>query len=182
MNFIDIQLVSTTADEVDVSGGDVTVPADTQKSGGKTTGTWNCGKWTYDVTLRVTLVDSRGNHSIPQVYTMRCGVEEQEQVTLVLTSGTPPSKTSISPGAIPSTKTPALCANGSPLNTWTLTIVNKSNQAQSIKVDGKTYKIPAASKIEIYLSLNVAHAVVFGTNTINFSNDVPCGENTFTIP
>jgi hypothetical protein len=182
VNFIDYEVVSTTAENVAVQGGAVNVSAALQKSGGETTGTWNCGEWTYDVTLRATLIDSKGFRSITQLYTMRCGVKEQEKVTVVVATETPSSKVSQTPGAIPFTETPAKCANGSPSNTWTLTITNKSSQAKNIKIDGKTYQVPAASKIEVYLSLDIQHAVMFGTNTINFSNNVACGENTFNIP
>jgi hypothetical protein len=77
--------------------------------------------------------------------------------------------------------TPALCPNGSPTNTWTLTVVNPAGQEQSFSVDGESYTVPAGGTTDVYLSLNAAHPVTADGNTINYSNDQACGENTLTL-
>jgi hypothetical protein len=75
----------------------------------------------------------------------------------------------------------ATCPNGSPTTTWTLTVINPSGQEQSFSVDGKGYTVPAGGTTQVYLSLNVAHPVTADGNTINYSNDQACGENTLTL-
>jgi hypothetical protein len=87
----------------------------------------------------------------------------------------------LSPTWPATTATPALCPNGSPSNTWTLMVTNPTGQDQSFTVDGNNYTVPAGSSTQVYLSLNAAHPVTVDGNTINYSNDVACGENTLTL-
>jgi hypothetical protein len=69
---IDFQVVSATVSGLTVFGGSVDVPADVQKLGGVTTGTWTCGGGAYTVTLQAILTDLLGNKSKPFNYTIAC--------------------------------------------------------------------------------------------------------------
>jgi hypothetical protein len=66
------EVVSTTAKSVYVNDGPVNVSSPSQKSGAAIIGTWTCGTGNYEVTLRVTIIDQKGNASNPMQYTIRC--------------------------------------------------------------------------------------------------------------
>ena len=62
---------STSAGSLRVADGSIGAAARAQQSGAMVSGTWTCGG-TYDVTLRVVIIDRLGHKSAPVDYTMNC--------------------------------------------------------------------------------------------------------------
>jgi len=70
--WLHIELVRATVGGLEVADGTIRVPSQQQKQGATTTGRWNCGGDTYEVTLRATILDRAGNMSNAVEYTMNC--------------------------------------------------------------------------------------------------------------
>ena len=70
--YADYELISATTGNLSIKDGEVKVPAQEQRSGGKLTGVWNCGSERYEATLSVRLYDKAGNKSVPYEYTIAC--------------------------------------------------------------------------------------------------------------
>lgn len=64
-------LSSTSTGTLRVADGSINTPARTQQSGALLTGTWTCGG-TYNVTLRLVIIDGLGHKSAPVDYTLSC--------------------------------------------------------------------------------------------------------------
>jgi len=66
------EIVSATTSDLQVEDGMIDISAQQQKTGVMITGRWNCGGGKYDVTLRVTVLDRKGNESNAVEYTINC--------------------------------------------------------------------------------------------------------------
>jgi hypothetical protein len=74
----------------------------------------------------------------------------------------------------------AVCPNGAPADHWAL-IVNKASSSDgTIGIDGKQVNIHGGENV-IYLTADVPHPILVGSNTINLSAP-ECGENTLEVP
>lgn len=65
-------IISATAADLQVADGMIDISGEQQKLGTMITGRWNCGESKYDVTLRVTVLDRKGNESNAVEYTISC--------------------------------------------------------------------------------------------------------------
>jgi len=77
-------------------------------------------------------------------------------------------------------KTSAACPNGAPPGHWALIAIKGSPGDGAVTIDGKPVPIKSGENV-IYLRAGQSHAILVGTNTINFSAP-ECGENTLNVP
>jgi hypothetical protein len=66
------ELVRATIADLQVADGTIDSSSQQQKQGTTITGRWSCGGLTYEVTMRVTVLDRGGNVSNAVEYTMNC--------------------------------------------------------------------------------------------------------------
>jgi hypothetical protein len=72
------------------------------------------------------------------------------------------------------------CPNGAPAGHWKLIVEKSSAGDGTINIDGEAVPIKSGEN-SIHLTVDQSHAILVGTNTINYSAP-ECGENTVSVP